>query len=396
MIKDKLQLFIKRFLPDERKKGTVNFLNDFDEVLSINQESDKEVMRFLWQEYGTCSFNNGQLCLINPNNYADIVRKFNRVSHNAIPILRTATGSFLIWNYFDDEWVITYLDVHANECNHRADDMDWLFDDLPSNFFWENDLNGEIEKLAIESFPKLSEEDCIGFIHPDSGIEDVTNMEVINHIDYLQKLIVLHNSNSVIDLPPVNLEMDKNLKLIIIEELIQQKKIVFDRKEFLANNGWTKYRIKRYENKPIQQIENHFLNLSLADYQLHEVTKLYYDSGPKIIDYIWQLWDWDNGDYFDIKSLDGIACLENLESLNLTNLLISDISPLTNLKKLTTLDITSQNVLELEPFYKLSGIKKLVLRAPYPEEGYYNNLVNDMEKKGIEVILHESWKQEKN
>ena len=187
--------------------------------------------------------------------------------------------------------------------------------------------------------------------------------------------------------------MDKNLKLIIIDELIRQKQIVFNRNEFLTDLGLTKYRIKQNQNKPCIQIENYFLNLKLSDYKLTEISSLYYDSSPKIIDYIWPLWEWDNGDYFDIKSLDGIECLKNIETLCLTNLLITDITPLSKLKKLKSLDITSQKALELEPFNKLSGIEKLNLYAPFPKEGYYDSLVADMTKKGVEITLDNSRKK---
>ena len=195
---EELKIFIEEFKPDQAKQGDVYFLNDFDDLLSKNQEMDKDIMHFLWKEYGTCSFNNGLLWLINPHEYADLVRKFDDVSDNAIPILRTATGSFLIWNYLHEEWMLTYLDVNTNECDHKSDDMLWFFEDeLPLEEYWEDDLNGEIEQLSIQNFANLSENECIGFINPitQTGTEELSNMERINHKIYLEKLLAVHNLN---------------------------------------------------------------------------------------------------------------------------------------------------------------------------------------------------------
>lgn len=99
---------------------------------------------------------------INPSNYMDIISLFSNVSSKAIPIIRTATGNFLIWDLFDDEYVIMYLDVHLNEYQFHGDTFADLFNyDIISDAVWDDILNGERERMALEVFPILNQDECI-------------------------------------------------------------------------------------------------------------------------------------------------------------------------------------------------------------------------------------------
>lgn len=387
-----LERFIRNFIPDKLSSISTGKVESIKGLLVDLKEEERESLLFLWKKYGFTSFNQGKLSLVDPYEYAPLLQGFSMVTDKVIPFFRTALGAFFMWDYLDDEFVITYLDVHHNENLFQSDTLSDLLEYwIGSQYSWEEELNGELEDLAVQNFPQISESECIGFIPHVSEIvvEDVRSMKKINHKTYLEQLLFHHESNKKVTQPIISCEMDKNLKLIIINKLIHQKMIAFDRAKFLKEQGWTKYRVRLYENKPIIQIENYFLKLNLADYPLDEISFLSYDSSPKTIHDIWLLWDWDNGEYFDIKSLEGIECLKNLEILDLKNLILSDLTPLTKLKKLRSLEISLPCALKLETFYKLPVLEKLDLNAPpYTEEGYYDDFANKMAQKGVELTIN--------
>ncbi len=62
-----------------------------------------------------------------------------------------------------------------------------------------------------------------------------------------------------------------------------------------------------------------------------------------------------------IHDLTGLEYCINLEDLNLDTNEITDISPLSSLKKLETLDLTSNPILDLSPLSECTRLKKLVI-----------------------------------
>ncbi len=198
-MEENLELFLETFIPDKPSDGKViPFLHDYDDMLHQNSEEDGEYMRFLWQRFGLTSFNRGKLWLINPNEYAELVRGFKDVSEEAIPLFRTALGAFIVWDLMDDVYQLCYLDVSYNEFNPREEEMSYFFDSiLVSDDCWDNDFNGEMENIAIEKFPDLKEDECVGFVKPlvSGGEERSDNMRKVNLKDYLKTLLEIHDKN---------------------------------------------------------------------------------------------------------------------------------------------------------------------------------------------------------
>ena len=163
MIEDRLSRFLNRGIVDLNTSISVSFeINDLKSNLSINSENDFLVLKFIWDNYGECSFKNGLFWTINPNEYMDIAKLFHGVSNIAIPIIRTATGCLFLWDYFDDEYVITYLDVHYNKYEFYGDTFEDLFNyDLISDAVWNDQLNGERERLALSTTLSLNRDECV-------------------------------------------------------------------------------------------------------------------------------------------------------------------------------------------------------------------------------------------
>jgi len=66
--------------------------------------------------------------------------------------------------------------------------------------------------------------------------------------------------------------------------------------------------------------------------------------------------------FLGIESLEGIEVVENLNSLTLSNNLLTDISPITALNQLTLLDIQNNRVSDLSPLNQLTELEVLLIR----------------------------------
>jgi len=196
---DKLGLFTDDFIPDKLVKGNVpSFLHDYDEVLSENSDEDCQVLKCLWEIFGLTSFNNGLLWLIDPSIYKGSLMEFQGVTEKAVPFLRTALGSFLVWDCIDDEYVIMYLDVHMNSYEHREDSMLYFFEEnLPLEDYWEDELNGEMESLAVGKITDLQSDECVAFVPALvlGGEETQDSMQKVKLIEHLFLLSQAHKKS---------------------------------------------------------------------------------------------------------------------------------------------------------------------------------------------------------
>lgn len=198
-VKNLLTRFIDRNVADIEKSFPVSFkIEDFEILLNINSNNDFEVLKYIWKNYGECSFKNGLFWTINPNDYKDIVKLFSGVSDNAIPIIKTATGNFLIWDLFEDEYVITYLDIHFNEYKFYGDTFADLFNyDLISDAVWIDELNGKRERIALNTFPHINSEESIVPIPTvaEGGDFESKLLKKVKTTEYLPLLSIKNKEN---------------------------------------------------------------------------------------------------------------------------------------------------------------------------------------------------------
>lgn len=187
-----LSRFIERNVVDINSTLIKPFnMEAYKAKLSKNSLEDYRVVEFIWNQYGLCSFKKGLFWTINPEDYQKLVLGFNNVTNDALPIIRTVTGSFIIWDQYDDEWVLMYLDIHNNSYEFYGDKISDLFNyDLVSDPVWMDDLNGEREFMALKCFPDYRSDECIVPI-PALVAGGLFIPEKLHKVKYFEHLILL-------------------------------------------------------------------------------------------------------------------------------------------------------------------------------------------------------------
>ncbi|MCG8570880.1 MAG: hypothetical protein MJB14_12140 [Spirochaetes bacterium] len=189
-------------------------------------------------------------------------------------------------------------------------------------------------------------------------------------IDYLQSLESGSSGDQSITTNKKT-EMDKNLKLAIIGELIENGKLVFDIEEFTADD-------ENYdEYEPYAPVEKYFHELDLKKYDLDSVDYLGIAPYGEGINAVWNQYDGED-DYFDVDSLDGIEICKNIKEVTFECFKGNDLAPLGKLKKLERITISSGEIIvkSYKPLLELLNLKEIV----------FNQVECNNEKETQEVI----------
>lgn len=195
---------------------------------------------------------------------------------------------------------------------------------------------------------------------------------------------------------------DKNLKLAILNytKSLQEK----------YHYGWgpssnyNQFCIENFnklitdnEYGPSQEIESFFLKLKIPKKDLESITHITFDGDNSAYSFIWvdpHCW----GNYFDIKSLEGIENCTNLKKINLNVMAEKvDLQPLTKLQSLECIALGSDNTNDYMPLLDISNLKQVevFIQNPLPRthEKQLVKLIPKLEEKGVTVI--DSWSKKK-
>lgn len=160
--------------------------------------------------------------------------------------------------------------------------------------------------------------------------------------------------------------MDKNLRLAIIGNLIQEEYFQFSIEDFFENELNKKFDLMaKYNYEPLPEVEEYFKQLDLKSLGAEKLESIYFEAGDDIIHFVWNQWDGED-EYFDIQSLDGIEICKNIKELNIDLLSnITDLTPLESLSKLEDISITNvssnSTTISLKPLLKIKTLKKVTL-----------------------------------
>ncbi|MEN7547009.1 hypothetical protein AAG747_03770 [Rapidithrix thailandica] len=181
-----------------------------------------------------------------------------------------------------------------------------------------------------------------------------------------------------------------NFKLAVLDELMYTMDVLqpkFDIREFACSQAERIIDIEEEGYTIVPEAMAFFEELPVSENDLAQVESLYFDGGLDIYRHIYPFFGGEE-DYFDIDSLEDIALLKNLKSLNITSMVDASCSlkPLKGQDKLEqiTLDVvTYQNMdtlLELPSLRHITTFKNVV--KAYPE------LFQQLQEKGIEIKVN--------
>ncbi len=171
-----------------------DIVEKYKNIFVINRGKE-DILNFIWQKYGLRSYRDGLIWFVNPDDYNDLVKKFNCVSDNAIVFARTNLGNLFLLEKLDIGDSITYLNVHSGKTNVVSTNFEIFIEfDIATDEFWKRDCYGKIELKAIKKHSLLSDE-CLTFIPALAlgGDEKIGNLQKVKIKENLELLAQLHN-----------------------------------------------------------------------------------------------------------------------------------------------------------------------------------------------------------
>ena len=71
-------------------------------------KGDLDIVNYIWENHGFCSYNNGLFWLVNPEDFTAVLHQFDDINPSELVFARTATGCLFTW---DGEYIY-HLNVH--------------------------------------------------------------------------------------------------------------------------------------------------------------------------------------------------------------------------------------------------------------------------------------------
>jgi hypothetical protein len=179
---------------------------------------------------------------------------------------------------------------------------------------------------------------------------------------------------------------DPNFKLVVLDALRTANAIDLGSEEQLAKHFLgPRYDRERDGHDLLQPVYDYLVHYPLTPSHLSAVEELVFDGGSKIYFYVRPLWDAES-DELNVTSLDGIAQLTNLRSINVISMLDDcDLSRLANLKKLQILDLHPARYQNAETLLSLPALKALTcFESSLPDR----QIAAALEAKGVKVKVY--------
>ncbi|MBM7068345.1 hypothetical protein [Actibacterium sp. 188UL27-1] len=184
---------------------------------------------------------------------------------------------------------------------------------------------------------------------------------------------------------------DPNFKLAVLSSLLDDKVLDFgDYPAFLKFIEGTEYDYEERGYEPSAKAQRYLTHYPLTTDQLAKVDTLVFDGGNTIYPYVYPFWGGETEE-FDIRSLDDLRLLPNLETFEIISMLWwenPDLTALRHVPKLKTLGLgltaTWQNIEVLE---QLPNLKELTVFGHDLDEGSALNVVKQLEQRGVRVQI---------
>lgn len=308
-----------------------------------------------------------------------------------------------------------------------SDDEGWVRPprDVVGGFSARVDIHGVIRHLGIHAaFPKPVMDDrlqlgmtlaavkaeypSLAFAEDIAGVSqmlqlyrasaaDGTQLAALFRDERLLGLQLFHpDAIYVAEIPalaPLNLPAgapfaDPNFKLVVLDALLHAGLIdLGSSSQFLSRVLGRPYDPRSDSQWPrkCQPAYDYLVRIPLTSDHLSAVTALCFDGGNVIYDYIWPGWSGETSD-FHVHSLEGIAQLTHLRDVNDIALLeANDLSPLSHLSDLRSLDLGPGTKL---PAAILLGLPALERFACHESDAPDRVALEALKAKGVTVRLY--------
>lgn len=191
-----------------------------------------------------------------------------------------------------------------------------------------------------------------------------------------------------LDLPAGAPFADPNFKLVVLDALLEAGLVdLGSSSQFLSRMLGRPYdprRDSQWRDK-CQSAYDYLIRIPLTSDHLAAVTELCFDGGNAIYDYIWPGWSGETDD-FHVRSLEGIELLTSLRDFNDIALLeADDLSPLSHLSHLRSLDLGLGMKVPAEILLGLSALKRF---ACHESDAPDRTALEALSVRGVELRLY--------
>lgn len=190
---DDLEKQIKR-----KENNIMSMFNDFMEESQFDEETKRKIINVFPAElsdilikYGSGSFLNGYLRIVNPFEYHEVIADTYFDAENSVPFMTTAFGDVIVYKKDGYIGIIKYKD---NDCGIIGKKIPLFLRFLEDTGFRKINFDIPLYDEAIEKYGKLKYEECFGFVPllPMGGKKDVAHLEKVNekvHIGLITQLL---------------------------------------------------------------------------------------------------------------------------------------------------------------------------------------------------------------
>lgn len=172
--------------------------NDFKKEISVDIvqfEKYRELLPIelieIWGKYGYGILMNGNLKVINPDDYKNIIEMSYFRGNYSIPIMVTGFGDVITWEKNEYVGIVKYkngsFDIIAKKMKH-------FLNCLTDKYFVEKYFDQTKYEEAIKTQGKLKFDECFGYVPllglgGNGKIEDLKKVKIREHIELISQLV---------------------------------------------------------------------------------------------------------------------------------------------------------------------------------------------------------------
>lgn len=138
-----------------------------------------------WKDFGFGSSSDGYIKIVNPNEYIDLLKTIyvSPINENAIPIIVTGLGDFIVWE--NNYTVLVNLRKGVSKVVESG--FDFFLDDLSDEEFLEDDLENKNYPEIVGKSGELAFDECYAYfpLLGMGGAEKTGNLKKVKIKEYI-------------------------------------------------------------------------------------------------------------------------------------------------------------------------------------------------------------------